>query len=107
MQSTKTKTCSTTPKLLTFDVGSGVLGRACGELSQHDHFRYHLDSIFIDYQKGRLIITGRLPSFYLKQMLQTVLRTLPEVQQIDNRVDVVSSRGLSSIPRPAERSSMQ
>jgi hypothetical protein len=31
-----------------------------------------------------------LPSFYLKQALQTDLKQLPGIRQIDNRVDVLS-----------------
>jgi BON domain len=45
---------------------------------------------------GVLIIRGRVPSFYLKQVLQTLLRGIDGVDQIDNQVDVVSSSGLSS-----------
>ena len=37
------------------------------------------------------------PSFYLKQVLQTLLRNLDGVKQIDNQVDVVTSTGLSSV----------
>lgn len=84
-------------KLLTVDTGSNLVELVDRELSHHLQFRYHLDSLSIDSQNGHLIITGQLPTFYLKQLLQTVLRTLPEVQQIDNRVDVVSCRSLSSV----------
>jgi hypothetical protein len=38
-----------------------------------------------------------LPSFYLKQVLQTLLRDLDGVTRIANRVDVVSPTGLSSV----------
>jgi len=38
---------------------------------------------------GILTLDGRLPSFYLKQVLQTLLRDLDGVTRIDNRVDVV------------------
>ena len=40
-----------------------------------------------------------VPTFYLKQILQTWLRKLDSVKQIDNQVDVVSATGLSSEPR--------
>ncbi len=45
---------------------------------------------------GVLTIRGRLTSFYLKQVLQTLLRDLDGVNQINNQVDVVGSTGLSS-----------
>lgn len=54
---------------------------------------------FVDccYQNGVLTLRGRVPSFYLKQMAQSVLANLEGVDRIDNRVDVVSPRGLSSV----------
>ncbi len=51
----------------------------------------------VSYESGRLVLTGRLPSFYLKQVLQTLLEDLPGVTEIDNRMQVVCSSGLSSI----------
>ena len=73
-----------------------VISEAREQLSKHDQFRYRADSIGIQFHDGRLVLIGRLPSFYLKQVLQTALRGLPGVKQIDNQVDVVSSNGLSS-----------
>ncbi len=77
-------------------LGNRIVSQARVQLSQCDHFRCHCHSIGIEYQKGDLVLVGRLPSFYLKQVLQTVLRGLPGVQRIDNRVDVISATGLSS-----------
>jgi len=67
-----------------------------GHLSQSDYFRHHGETIEIDSRGGRVILEGRLPTFYLKQVLQTMLRDLPGVRAIVNRVDVVSTSGLSS-----------
>ena len=80
-----------------------VVSQARLQLSQHDLFRSHSKSINIDYEEGRLVLMGRLPSFYLKQVLQTALRGLPGVKWIDNRVDVISSGGLSSVRGPTSR----
>jgi hypothetical protein len=57
---------------------------------------FHYVRWSIDGEK--LILTGRVPSFYLKQVLQTLLRDIQDVRQIDNRVEVVSANG-SSRPR--------
>ncbi len=54
--------------------------------------------ISFDLMNGVLTLRGRVPSFYLKQILQTFLRDLAGVEQIDNQVDVVSATGLSSGP---------
>ncbi len=82
---------------------SRIVCQARKQLRQCDHFRCHCHSIDIEYQKGHLVLMGRLPSFYLKQVLQTILRGLPGVERIDNRVDVVSPTGLSSVKRHASK----
>jgi hypothetical protein len=38
-----------------------------------------------------------VPSFYLKHVLQGLLKNLEGVERIDNRVAVVSPAGLSSV----------
>ena len=63
------------------------------------HFSLHWREISCCYEKGVLTLQGRVPSFYLKQVLQTTLKGIPGVRRIDNRVDVVSAAGLSSVRR--------
>ncbi len=63
------------------------------------HFSLHWREITCCYEKGVLTLRGRVPTFYLKQVLQTTLKGIPGVMRIDNRVDVVASQGLSSTPR--------
>ncbi len=46
--------------------------------------------------RGHLTLGGRVPSFYLKQALQELLRGIERVKLITNSVDVVSSTGMSS-----------
>ena len=77
-----------------------IAHRATSHLSQHVHFRGYLDCLEIDCREEKLIVNGKLPSFYLKQILQTILRDVPGVRQIDNRVNVASSTGLSSAYGP-------
>ena len=43
-----------------------------------------------------LTLRGCVPTFYLKQALQELLRGIARVKRIINRVDVVSSTGMSS-----------
>ncbi|MEM1303350.1 MAG: BON domain-containing protein [Planctomycetota bacterium] len=83
--------------------GSSIVGLARERLQDHPHFRGHEKDVTVDDDCGRLVLTGRLPSFYLKQMLQSILRDLPGVANIDNRVDVVRWDGLSSEPRHPTR----
>lgn len=50
-----------------------------------------------DLVDGQLTLSGSVPSFYLRQVLQERLRSLPGVDSIVIEVDVVSSSGLSSV----------
>jgi hypothetical protein len=53
---------------------------------------------------GHLMLRGRVPSFYLKQVLQELLHGIERVRLITNSVDVVSSTGLSSEAKTIVRS---
>jgi hypothetical protein len=57
-------------------------------LSRHPNLRYR--DVACEWQDDVLIIRGSLPTFYLKQLLQTALLQVDGVTRIDNRVDVVS-----------------
>ncbi len=43
------------------------------------------------FQEGVLILSGQVPSFYMKQMAQESVRNLSQVVQIDNRLVVPES----------------
>ena len=48
--------------------------------------------------EGRtLVLSGVVPSFYLKQVVQSLLKGIDGVERIDNRIDVVNPAGLSSV----------
>jgi hypothetical protein len=81
------------------DASAHVEQNATQTLSSHPHFHGRTDSICVECHRETLIVTGRMPSFYLKQLLQEVLRQVDGVNKIDNRVDVICSDGLSSTLR--------
>lgn len=76
-----------------------VLKRVYRSLAQSCHFMQHWREISCTYKEGILTLRGTVPSFYLKQVLQTMLMDVPGVRRVDNRVDVISSAGLSSVRR--------
>ena len=41
-----------------------------------------------DFHEGVLTIRGRLPSYYLKQVAQTIARNVDGVEEVVNRVEV-------------------
>lgn len=67
---------------------SDVVEKARGMLEKDPLFRGRASLIKIEVCEGQLVLEGRLPSFYLKQMLQTILRDVEGVEQIDNRISV-------------------
>jgi hypothetical protein len=76
---------------------STVISAARRRLAEQCPYAYYFRHVGLEYAAGVLTLTGRLPSFYMKQVLQSLLRNLEGVKLIDNRVDVVSATGLSSV----------
>ena len=66
-------------------------------LDAHTPFRSHQDSIHIESDGNTIILTGRLPSFYLKQLLQEAFRHIEGIQRIQNDIDVICCNGISSV----------
>ena len=66
-------------------------------LSMGCPYAFYFRNIECDFGKGVLTLRGRVPTFYLKQVLQARLTDLDGVVEIHNQVDVVSSSGLSSV----------
>jgi hypothetical protein len=65
-------------------------------VSQSHHFHRRADRFLFKRQDDVLVVEGDVPTFYLKQMLQYILRNLDDIRRIDNRVRVICSNGLSS-----------
>lgn len=70
-------------------VDERIAGQARRQIAS-SHIRRWSDQLQVCCQDGTVILTGQLPSFYLKQILQTIVRKLPGVQEIDNLVQVTS-----------------
>jgi hypothetical protein len=88
------RSCAT----ITLPLSSPVEVQARQRLANDCPYALCFKQITIEFAGGVLTLRGRVPTFYLKQMLQTWLRDLDNVKQINNRVDVVSASGLSSEP---------
>jgi hypothetical protein len=66
-------------------------------LENHPHFRGRVNEVAIDHDGRTLVLSGRLPTFYLKQLVQEAVRHVPGVQIVRNTIDVVSAEGISSV----------
>ncbi len=65
-------------------------------LDNHPQFRQRGDSTRIDNEHGRITLRGRLPTYYLKQLLQESVRHIDGVLAVENLVDVVPDNGQHS-----------
>lgn len=65
-------------------------------LESHPHFRGRTSGVSIEQNGPDLYLTGRLPSFYLKQLVQEAVRHVPGVKNVINEIDVVNAWGVSS-----------
>lgn len=72
-------------------VGELVEELARQRISQSQSCANCLRYVSFHYADGVLTIQGRLPSFYMKQVLQTLLKNIDGVERIDNQTDVVSA----------------
>lgn len=66
-----------------------TLTQARTRLEENPAFRGHSQLIHMDEQDGILVLHGRLPSYYLKQILQTTLGHIDGITEIDNQVEVL------------------
>lgn len=78
------------------DAATIVVNCAVCRLEEHPCFHGRSGTIQLEFCQGTIILSGRVPSFYLKQLLQEAMRDIDGVDKIDNRVEVIRSNGLSS-----------
>lgn len=57
-------------------------------LEGHPHFRGRSYLLQIEAIGDSVVVSGRLPTYHLKQLLQEVIKAVPEIAHIDNRVEV-------------------
>lgn len=65
-----------------------VVELARKRLSESSSYAICFRDVSLHHSNGVLTMQGRLPSFYLKQILQTLLRDVDGVDQIDNQTYV-------------------
>ena len=77
--------------------GTDLTSMARHQLERHPHFRGRLAGLRIEHRGRTLFLSGRLPTFYLKQLVQEAVRYLPGVGHVRNEIDVVNPNGVSSV----------
>jgi osmotically-inducible protein OsmY len=58
-----------------------------------------LRSLSCECEGGAVTLTGRVPTFYLKQVAQQLVMALPELQQLHNHLEVEDD---NSRPQPKD-----
>ncbi len=66
-----------------------VAERAESELRRNAYVA--LKNIACEYHEGVLVLSGCLPTYYLKQVAQETVAHLDGVERIENRIEVVST----------------
>lgn len=69
---------------------------ACRRLTENCPYGFYFRDITCHYDSGTLTVRGRVPNFYLKQIVTSRLRDMQEISCLRNEVEVVSADGLSS-----------
>ncbi len=59
-----------------------------GERLSKCFYQFQFKRITWEFNDGVLTLNGVVPTFYMKQVLQTVLRDIDDVRQINNQVRV-------------------
>ena len=70
---------------------------ACQRLTEDCPYAFYFRDITCQYDSGKLIVRGRVPTYYLKQIITARLREMQEVSCLRNEVDVVNAEGLSTV----------
>ncbi len=65
-----------------------VLAAATSRLRKSDYHELHL--ISCTFYEGVLTLRGRVSTFYLKQVAQTMIASLEGVERINNRLEVAA-----------------
>jgi hypothetical protein len=81
----------------TLTESSQVAMRARDVISRQAYFTGRAHRFEFEYSKNVLVIRGRVPIFYLKQLLQDALKQIEGVRRLDNRVDVIAFESLSGV----------
>ena len=66
-------------------------------LTENCSYSFYFRDITCQYDSGTLTVRGRVPTYFLKQIVTSRLRDMTGVSCLQNEVDVVNAKGLSSV----------
>ena len=71
--------------------------RAVRDRIERSPYAFYFNRVMWRLERRHLILNGCVPTFYMKQILQTTLRDIDGVKQIVNDVNVVNSTRISHV----------
>ncbi len=74
----------------THSVESGDRGEEVAKALRENNVRFSR-CVTCEYYEGLVILRGIVPSYYLKQIAQTVASKVPAIEQVDNRIEVFAA----------------
>ncbi len=81
--------CTAPPTTAGFSVSSSRLDPArLAEARLRASLYAELRKVRCDFHEGVLTLRGRVPSFYTKQLAQTLAARVPGVEEVVNRIEV-------------------
>jgi hypothetical protein len=74
-----------------------VVDRARQQLARECPCAYYFKDIHLEFNHGVLTVRGTVPTYALRLLLETILSHVDGVAGLDNQVNVINSRGLSTV----------
>lgn len=68
------------------------------EIRLHTSPYLSLRQVTCSWWQGRLVVRGRVPTFYVKQVMQSIVRSICESTEIIDEVEVAGRFAISSLP---------
>ena len=75
---------------------AGCIDEVIRQRFENCPYGFYFNRITWQFDRGRLTLSGSVPTFYMKELLREKLRGIEPVKQILDAVAVVSSSGVSS-----------
>jgi len=89
MSTIDAKTLSSREASNNWALGVWAMGRAAEEILRHSAY-LELRNVSCDFHEGVLTLRGKVHSYHLKQMAQTLLCEFEGVLELNNQLDVVA-----------------
>ena len=71
-----------------YELDPELIRRAQALIERHPHFRGRADQFQFECVEHALVVRGKVPTYYLKQLVQSALMEMDHCR-VDNRIEVL------------------